>query len=346
MSLIEIDGSQGEGGGQIVRSALALSLLTGRPFKLVNIRAGRRKPGLQPQHMACVRAAAAIGNARYQGGEVGSATLLFEPREVRPGTYRWDIGTAGATTLVLQTVYLPLMLRAGAASEIVIVGGTHVPRAPCAHFLQTTWAGYLRRVGLDLLIELRRPGFYPRGGGEIRAILHPANGVQPLHLLECPPLRSASVLSACARLPITVAQRQANRLIQRLQTAGVEVASQVEHWQALSPGSVAAVTFDHAPIPTLFAALGERGKPAETVADEAADEALAFRDTQAPVDPHSADQLLLPLAFCSQPSAFRTSCITSHLTTNAAVIQTFLPVTIEVQASQGAAGIVRISGVL
>src|SRR5215218_2854968 len=163
--MIELDGSEGEGGGQILRSALALSILTQRPFKLVNIRANRSKPGLAPQHVMCVRAAGSISGAQYKGASNGSSVLYFEPNAVKPGAYTFTIGTAGATALVLHTVYLPLALRGSEPSELTITGGTHNQHAPCYHFLETTWNGYLRRLGFEIELEMVRAGFYPRGGG-------------------------------------------------------------------------------------------------------------------------------------------------------------------------------------
>ena len=207
--MIEIDGSEGEGGGQILRSALALSILTGRPFKLINIRANRSKPGLQPQHLMSVRAAGTVSGALYKGAAVGSAVLYFEPGLVKAGKYTFTIGTAGATTLVLHTIYLPLALRADSPSEITISGGTHNQHAPCYHFLETTWAAYMARLGIRVELELVMPGFYPRGGGEIRAVIHPCSRVKGLTLTTCPPLTTAGGFSAYAGLPESVGKRQA-----------------------------------------------------------------------------------------------------------------------------------------
>src|SRR5437762_2261019 len=176
-SLIEIDGSEGEGGGPMLRTALALSILTRRPFKLVNIRANRAKPGLQPQHLMCVKAAGAICGAIYKGAAVGSSVLHFEPFNVKSGEYTFTIGTAGATSLVLHTVYLPLALRGTGPSVVRITGGTHNPHAPCHHFNETTWGRYLDGMGIIIEQEMVRPGFYPRGGGEIRAVIHPCSRV-------------------------------------------------------------------------------------------------------------------------------------------------------------------------
>ncbi|MFO0824851.1 MAG: RNA 3'-terminal phosphate cyclase [Gemmataceae bacterium] len=166
--MIELDGSEGEGGGQILRSALALSILTGKPFKLINIRANRSKPGLQPQHVMCVKAAGTISGAIYKGASNGSSVLYFEPNAVKPGKYTFSIGTAGATALVLHTVAFPLSLRGTSPSEVTISGGTHNQHAPCYHFLETTWAAYLRRMGIVIELEMIRPGFI-RVAAAIRA---------------------------------------------------------------------------------------------------------------------------------------------------------------------------------
>ena len=344
--MIELDGSEGEGGGQILRSALALSILTGRPFKLTNIRANRSKPGLQPQHLMCVRAAGAISGATFKGGSVGSSVLYFEPGPLKPGKYTFSIGTAGATALVLHTVYLPLALRGTEASEVAITGGTHNQHAPCFHFLETTWAAYLRKMGIEVEVEMTRPGFYPRGGGEIRATIHPCSQVNGIHITTCPDLTTAGGFSAFAGLPESVGKRQARRLSARLKSEGVESHIPLEEWQAANPGSVAAVMFRQAPVPPLFFGLGERGKPAESVADDAADEAIRFRDSGCPVDPHSADQLLLPLAFSPDASEYRTSEVTRHLTTNIETVRKFVDRTLTVDAEEGRPGTVRIPAVV
>lgn len=341
--MIELDGSEGEGGGQILRSALALSILTRRPFKLVNIRANRSKTGLQPQHLMCVRAAAAISGANYKGGSVGSSVLYFEPREVKAGTYTFTIGTAGATSLVLHTVYLPLALRGDKPSEVTITGGTHNQHAPCYHFLATTWTAYMARLGIRIELEMKSPGFYPRGGGEIRAVVHPCSRVNGVSLLTCPELTTAGGFSAYAGLPETVGKRQARRLSVRMKSEGVEPQIPVEEWAAANPGSVAAVVFRQAPVPALFFGLGARGKPSEAVADDAADEAIAFRDAKAPVDPHSADQLLLPLAFSDDVSEYRASEITRHTTTNVETVRKFVDRSIGIELGEGKSGVVRIA---
>jgi RNA 3'-terminal phosphate cyclase (ATP) len=343
--MIELDGSHGEGGGQILRSALALSILTRRPFKLVNIRANRAKPGLAPQHLASVRAAGEICSATYKGAVVGANVLYFDPGEVKGGDYAFRIGTAGATGLVLHTVYLPLALRGTAESRVTITGGTHVPKSPCYHFNETTWAAYLRRIGLEIDLDMVRPGFYPRGGGEIRAAIRPCSHVRGLSLSTCPDLTTAGGFSAYADLPESVGKRQARRLTHKLKMAGVESHIPEQRWEN-GPSTVAAVIFRQTQVPPLFFAIGERGKPAEAVADEAAEQALAYRETGCPVDSHSADQVVLPLAFSPDASEFRTSEVTLHLKTNIDVIRRFVDREISVAGEDGSPGTVRIAAVV
>ena len=343
-SLVELDGSEGEGGGQILRSSLALSVLTGRPFKLINIRARRSKPGLQPQHLMCVKAAGAICGANYKGAAVGSSVLYFEPGDVKSGEYSFTIGTAGATALVLHTVYLPLALRGSAPSVVRITGGTHNPHAPCHHFNETTWGCYLQKIGITIEQEMIRPGFYPRGGGEIRAVIHPCSNVSCLKLTECPELTTAGGFSAVALLPDKIARRQAERMASRLKREKIETHIPIEEWEgSLGAGSVAAVIFRQAPVPTLFFGLGERGKSSESVADDAVDEAIRFREAKAPVDPHSADQLLLPLIFSPDASEYRTSQITRHLTTNIDTVRKFVDREITIDGDEGEPGTVSIA---
>lgn len=337
---IELDGSFGEGGGQILRSSLALSLLTGKAFHLANVRAGRSKPGLQPQHLQSVLAAAAIGQAQTRGASIGSSDLVFEPGEVRGGSYHFDIRTAGATGLVLHTIYLPLALRCAVPSEVTLVGGTHVTTSPSYHFLDRTWRPHLQRLGLSLSLRLDHPGFYPRGGGVVRTVIRPAAQLHGVRDLERGPLRVTG-LSAVAGLDRGIARRQARRARFRLEKAGLEVALDEESWEG-GPGSVLVLQAEGAAVPAVFVGLGARGKPAETVADEAVDELLAYAATPAPIDVHSGDQLLLPLALAEGPSEVAVTAITRHLTTNIAVIRRFLDREIVCAGEEGQPGCVRI----
>lgn len=340
--MIELDGSFGEGGGQILRTSLALALLTDKAFHLRNIRAGRPKPGLQPQHLMSVRAASTIGYAQTRGATRDSSDLVFEPGQLKPGKYHFDIGTAGATGLVLQTVYLPLAL-AAAASELTLVGGTHVKTSPSFHFLDTTWRRYLELLGLRLKLDLRRPGFYPRGGGLVEAHVAPCPRLRGFDLRERGPIKQITGFSAIAGLPEHVARRQARRAAYRLQQRGLDVNLREESWPG-GPGSVLALVVETTAVPSLFAGLGERGKPAERVADEAVEQVLAYLDAApAAVDAHSADQLVLPLALAEGPSAYSVAEVTQHLLTNVAVVRQFVEREIVCEGKEGEPGWVRIS---
>src|SRR5262249_59452481 len=209
-SIIDLDGSFGEGGGQILRTSLALSLLTGKPFHLRNVRANRSKPGLQPQHLMSVRAAARIGSAHTVGASLQSTDLEFTPGPVAAGNYRFDIGTAGATGLVLHTLYLPLALGTTGPSEITLTGGTHVSTSPCFHFLDVTWRRYLALMGMHVRLRMVRPGFYPRGGGTVVANIQPCQRIQSVNASQRGPV-SVTGFSAVAGLPDHVARRQARR---------------------------------------------------------------------------------------------------------------------------------------
>lgn len=344
--MIEIDGSMGEGGGQVLRSSLSLSLLTGKAFKLINIRARRKpKPGLQPQHLASVRAAATIGSAKIVGASIGSSVLNFEPGPVSPGKYRFDIGTAGATSLVLHTVYLPLAWNASGPSEVILTGGTHVNKSPCFHYLDTTWRAYLGRIGPQIRLEMKRPGFYPRGGGEVLAHIAPCSHVEPLNLSKRVPITRATGFSAVAGLPDHIAKRQSRRAAERLSRVGIAAEIEQQEWKG-GPSSVLGIIFKESPIPTFFYGLGERGKPAEVVADEAADQAIAYAESGAPVDEHSADQLILPLVFSDGASEFRVSNVTQHLLTNIDVVKRFVERDITCEGEEGSPGIVRIGNKL
>jgi RNA 3'-terminal phosphate cyclase (ATP) len=340
--MIEIDGSLGEGGGQILRTSLALSLVTGKAFHLRNVRARRPKPGLQPQHLMSVRAAATIGEAAVRGAALKSQELVFEPGPVSAGRYHFAIGTAGATGLVLHTVYLPLALCGEGRSELVLEGGTHVSTSPCFHFLDSTWRAYLEAIGLSIKLKMVRPGFYPRGGGMVEVQIQPARKVRGLKLLERGPVTKVTGLSAVASLAEEIGKRQARRVTNRLRSLGLPVTIREESWPS-GPGTVLALQLDTPPAPTLFFGLGARGKPAERVADEAADQAIAYWNAApAAVDSHSADQIVLPLALAEGPSQFSVACVTQHLLTNIAVIQHFLERRITCSASEGASGIICI----
>jgi RNA 3'-terminal phosphate cyclase (ATP) len=336
--MITIDGSQGEGGGQILRTSLALSVVTGQPFHMERIRARRSKPGLARQHLVAVQAAAAICHAEVQGASLRSMELVFRPGRPRPGNYRFDIGTAGSTSLVIQTILPALMLSPG-NWEVELVGGTHNPLAPPIDFLQRTFCPLLQRMGAKVEIRLERPGFYPAGGGRVVLRVEGGGGLRPLELVGRGRLLRRLLWAAVANLPQHIAQREVDSLRNRLGFGREETA--VYTWQAFGPGNVVAVELEFEEITELFTNFGQRGKPAEEVAEELAAEVCQYLESDVPVGPHLADQILLPLALAGG-GRFRTLPLTSHAETNLAVIGQFLPLRWEVRQEGDRACEVRI----
>lgn len=344
MKPLDIDGSQGEGGGQILRSALTLSLLTGKPFRLRKIRAGRPRPGLQPQHLACVEAAAAIApGSRVRGAALHSLDIGFEPGEVLPGSYTFRIGTAGSTGLVLQTVFLPLALAQG-ESTVRIEGGTHVRASPCFDFLERTWRDYLLAIGFRWDLRMLRPGFYPRGGGRIEASIR---GVRPKHLqpLPSPPSDLPAEVQGraiTAGLPASIGTRMIDRARNLLMEHGIAPTFVQEAWPG-GPGALLLLEVETPPARTVFFGLGEKGKPAEMVAEEAVLELLDFLNTgSAGVDVHSGDQLLLPLAQVPGPVRCPVAKTSRHLLTNLQVLSLFSERDFRCLGEEGASGTVEI----
>ncbi len=325
--MITIDGTYGEGGGQILRSALTLALVTGKPFRIDNIRGGRTKPGLLRQHLTCVQAAARIGDATVDGAALGATRLQFQPKAVRSGDYTFNIGSAGSTTLVLQTVLLPLAL-AGAVSQLVLGGGTHNQSAPPFDFLQRGFLPLLRRMGFVASAKLRRAGFYPAGGGEIEVSIFPADTLRPLVLEERGSRTGQRVDAVVANLPWDIAKREVATVGRMLNWTASDLHARSDA-QARGPGNVVLITLEHENVTEVITAFGQLGKTAEQVASEAAQEAKRYLVTSAPIGPHLADQLLLPMAL-GAGGRFVTTTLTPHATTNIAVIRQFLDVAITV----------------
>lgn len=342
MRMIELDGSRGEGGGQVLRSSLTLSLATGRDMRIHNIRAKRPKPGLRAQHLQAVRAAAEIGNAEVEGDTMGSQSVTFRPGEITAGSFHFKIGTAGATTLVLQSIFIPLSM-AEAISEVVITGGTHVKWSPCFHYLDWHWLTYLRQLGYHADMTLEAAGFYPRGGGRLRARIRPMGPLSPIRLVHRGDLVHIQGLSAVSNLPISIAERQRRQTRRRLAGMGCPHEVVIQNIPSTNKGTllILLARFEHSQV--CYFGLGERGKPAELVADEAVDALDAFLATDGAVDEYLADQMLLPLALAPGDSVFRTSKVTRHLLTNAEVIRAFTPTQIEVDGGLGEPGTIRIN---
>ncbi|MBW2171141.1 MAG: RNA 3'-terminal phosphate cyclase [Deltaproteobacteria bacterium] len=329
-SAITIDGSRGEGGGQILRTTLALAAILQQPVQIHGIRAGRKKPGLRPQHLMAVKAMALITGGKVKGAELGSTSLTFEPQQLLPGSYSLDVGTAGSTSLVLQTM-IPALLFAKESSRVVITGGTHVPWSPCFHYLRDVFAPMLQKMGGSLKLEIKRWGWYPKGGGKVTASISPTSELTGLDLTRRAELQDICMLSAISNLPMSIAERQQDQVLNRLQDYPDKL-GRVELLEGPSPGT-GTVVFIRAKFENGvagFTSLGKKGKPAEKVADNACSDFSRFVNSEAAVDEHLADQLALYMALAKGPSTLTTQGITNHLTTNIWVIEQFLPVRFQV----------------
>lgn len=317
--MIEIDGSMGEGGGQIVRTALGMSIATQQAFRLKNIRANRSRPGLRPQHLTAVRAAARIGDAEVPAVEEGTTSLTFAPTTVVPGRYQFDVGTAGSAVLVLQTV-LPPLLTAQAPSTITVTGGTHNQFAPTFDFFATTFLPVVQRMGPVLRATLDRPGFYPKGGGRCTLEIDPVVTLDPLELTERGAARRRTARAIIANLPRHIAERELATLKEGLPVELDD--TRIETPSSLSAGNALLLELAYEHVTAVVSGIGEKGTPAEDVAMEVVDEARRYLEADAPVGPHLADQLLIPLALGG--GRFRTTTLTAHTHTNAAVIERFV----------------------
>ena len=332
--MMELDGAAGEGGGQILRTALTLSVITGQPFRIGRIRANRARPGLMRQHLVAVQAAAQVSGAQVEGAAVGSEELVFAPGPIRGGDYRFAIGTAGSCTLVLQTL-LPALLMADAPSTLHLSGGTHNPMAPPAQFLQRAYGRALADMGASVDLRLERFGFYPAGGGVVTARVDPCAALRPTEWMTRGERRAAWAESFVAGVSGRVAQRE---------LACVGTAMGWGDEQLLNrglpaeqgPGNVLLLTIEDEHVTNVFAAFGEKSVSAETVARQAVQRARDYLASGAAVDEYLADQLMLPLALAGG-GAFTTEKVSLHARTNADVIERFLPVRFRFGEQDGAA---------
>ena len=328
---IRIDGTLGEGGGQILRTSLSLALVTGKAFQIDNIRAGREKPGLLRQHLTAVLAAAEVGGAELQGAELGSLQLVFSPGPVRGGDYRFAVGTAGSGTLVFQTVLPALMLAAG-PSTVVIEGGTHNHAAPPYDFLARAFVPLIERMGPKIALQFERYGFYPAGGGRFRAQITPVASLSPLHLGARGEVVSRRVVAVVANLPRHIAVREAETAAGML-SWGAETHAVECTRESIGPGNVVMVEVGSVDaggttITEIFTGFGQLGVSAEKVANGAAREAREYLVSEAAAGEHLTDQLLLPLAMAGSGS-FTALKLNRHARTNMDVIARFLPVRFE-----------------
>lgn len=343
---IVLDGSEGEGGGQILRTAMSLSAITGKAFSVTHIRANRMKPGLRPQHREAARAVGRLVDAEISGDEVGSSHLEFRPRRAAAaGEFAFDIGTAGSTPLLFQTVCWPLSL-AGAPSSVTLRGGTHQDHAPSFHYLALVWAAAVARLGFPFRFELATAGFYPEGGGEFSARIDPAHPMPPLDLRQRGTLQDVEVVSMVGGLGYEIADRQAARSLKGLREAGISAqAERVPVPARLSKGGHVLIVSTFERTRAGHGAVSARERSPEQIADDAV---RAFRDhlaRGAAVDRHLGDQLVLPAAliaagFLRPPAGlipstrYTVAAVTKHLTTNAAVIRRFLDVEVAISGRE------------
>lgn len=327
--MLTIDGSAGEGGGQILRTSLSLSMITGQPVRIEHIRAKRPKPGLMRLHLACVLAAQAVSGAQVSGAELGSQALVFEPGALRPGEHAFAIGSAGSCLLVLQTV-LPALMLAEGPSQLTLSGGTHNPLAPNFHFIERAFLPLLARMGVRVHTTLRRHGFYPAGGGEIWATVQPVQSdLRPLDLLERGTAGEAFAESLVAAVPRRVAERELSLLKDAMGWADDQLRVPSVR-QNEGPGNALIATLVHEHLTEVFTSVGEKSLSSEQVANRLLRQVKAYQSSTAAIGPHLADQLALPWALAvhrsGQPAAYTCSEVTEHLRTNLQVIQRFLPV--------------------
>ena len=328
--MIDIDGSYGEGGGQILRTSLSLAAITGKPTSIHNIRAGRKKPGLAAQHLTSVRAAAAICNAQVQGDTLGSTMLEFIPSgAVKSGSYTFDVtkaqegGSAGAVTLVLQTILLPLALANG-DSQITLRGGTHVSYSPSFTYVEQVYLPMLNRMGVEADIQLNAWGWYPVGNGEVQLVVKSnTKNLSGITLLKRGELRQLQGLAVVTELPSHIPQRMTNRAENLLREGGLKPILQALRAKGVAAGAGFFLTAEYENSLAGFAGLGRLGLAAEKVAEIACEEFLKFHHRSAAVDEHLADQLLLPAAVASGESQYQVAEVSLHLRTNAAVIEQF-----------------------
>lgn len=325
--MLTLDGSQGEGGGQILRSALALSMATGTPFRIDQIRAKRAKPGLLRQHLTAVQAATQICGAEVLGAALGSSRLDFKPGTVKPGEFTFSIGTAGSATLVLQTV-LPVLLTAPAPSTLILEGGTHNPFAPPFDFLARAFLPLIGRMGPRVEVNLERHGFFPAGGGRFTVRIEPAAKLARLDIPSRGEIRGKRARALVANLPGSIAERELGIVREKLGWG--DSCLHTESARSIGPGNILLLEIESEHVTEVFTGFGERGRPAEDVAGMAVEEARAYLAAEVPVGEHLADQLMLPMALAGG-GRYVTTELSSHSKTNLEVIRLFLNTLVKVE---------------
>ena len=337
--LIEIDGSYGEGGGQILRTALALSAILKKPFALFHIRSKRKNPGLQAQHLAAVEALARVTEAQTEGVKFGSQRIIFIPQKILSGIYQFEIRTAGSVTLLLQAIFLPLCLSKG-ISRVTLIGGTHVQWSPSFDYFSEVVLPTLERIGVSAQATLEKWGFYPNGGGRIQLTINPVRELKPISLVERGALKKIQGISATSNLPRHVAERQREQALKRIHSE-LQIDGQIailDNVPSNGTGSFVFLLAEHEGGFAGFSSLGVRGKPAEKVADEAVGSLKDYLASEGCIDPYLADQLVPFMALARRNASFTTTRITEHLLANLWVSRHFLDVKISTEGETGAKG--------
>ena len=331
---VQIDGRYGEGGGQILRTALTLSAIFKVPVHIDHIRGNRKKPGLRPQHLIGVNALATITGARVEGAKIDSNELIFEPGEIKGGNYYFHIGTAGSTGLALQAM-IPALLFGKIPSRIQITGGTHVPWSPSFHYLKTVFLPALKAMGGEVTLEIDKWGWYPKGGGKISVLIKNTQDLNAIHLSNRGKLVNLHILSAVSNLPLSIAERQRDQTLKRIEYLGLKPNISIENAPSPGQGTVLFLAAQFEGGAGGFSSLGKKGKRAEEVADDACNEFIKFFDSKGVIDTHLADQLALYMALARGRSTLITEGITEHLFTNIWVIEQFIPVKFDIEEETG-----------
>ena len=339
--MVELDGAYGEGGGQILRTGLALSSILKVPARVVNIRANRKNPGLKPQHVTCVRALATLSDAAVDGAEINSMEVVFEPKELRSGEFSFNVAdmkaSAGSVTLILQALLPPLLFGPG-KSRVTIRGGTHVEWSPPVHYILHVFLPAVQKMGVHVRMTLNRWGWYPKGKGAVAIDVEPLQELTPVHLEERGDLKALRGLSVSSKLPMMISKRQRRRGDQLLREAGYDAQIRMFETAAACPGAVFFLWAEFDDSWAGFSTLGRRGRPAEEVAGNTVQKFLDFMNTAAAIDEYLADQLIIYTALAQGLSSFTTSRITQHLLTCIWVVEQFLPVQFQVEGEEGEAG--------
>ena len=348
MKKVRIDGSHGEGGGQILRTALTLSAILKRPLEITNVRAGRKKPGLQAQHLTGVRAVAEICGGNLKGDKLLSQEIKFEPGEIKAGNYEFDVmkvkSSAGSTGMIFQQI-APVLAFAKEKSTVTLKGGTHTAWAPPVDYLERVFLPMVFDMGFHAKLEIVSYGWFPMGQGEVKAIINPIkDSLSPLTLMDRGSLKRITGTSVVSNLPLSIAERQRERAWGRLKDH--KLASEIKCISArgIGQGTSILLVAEFENCVAGFSALGKRGKPAEEVADEAVNEFLKYYKTKMAIEKHLGDQLILYMALAKGRSSFTVSEISSHLLTTIWVAEQFLPVKFEIKGNLGGPGEVGVEG--